>query len=88
MKHFTTRLARFVVAGVLASSLAGIAGVASAASDPGGSPEFVGALNMLHALGAGTNGGMEHAMSVNNANGDAGMWCAVRNSGTPNPYCP
>jgi hypothetical protein len=88
MKHFKAILPRFLVAGALAVSLASIAGVASAASGPA----YPGALNMLHAWGAGPNwdglGGMAHAMSVNNPKGDHGMWCAVANSGTPNPYCP
>jgi hypothetical protein len=43
----------------------------------------VGACNMLNAWGAGAKGGMANAMSVNDANGDNGMWHAVAVSGCP-----
>jgi len=36
---------------------------------------------MLASWGAGANGGMAHAMSVDNANGNTGMFGAVAASG-------
>lgn len=39
------------------------------------------ALSMLHAWGVGAQGGMAHAMLVDNPNGNTGMSTAVANSG-------
>ena len=38
------------------------------------------ALSMLNALGVGAQGGMAHAMSVDNPNGNAGMFNAIAQS--------
>ena len=38
------------------------------------------ALSMLNAWGVGAQGGMEHAMAVDNPNGNDGMFTAVSNS--------
>lgn len=65
-----------LVAGVVMSSLTAFAGAASAT--PGPTPAgFTGACNMLSSWGVGTNGGMQHAMLVDNLNGNLGMWRAV-----------
>jgi hypothetical protein len=89
MKHFRTGLPRFVVAGVLAISLAGpFAGVAWASGRPAGT-DSSGACHMLGAWGAGANGGMARAMTVNAVHGKGdgtpgqigGMWGAVLESG-------
>jgi hypothetical protein len=81
MTHFRTRLARIMVAGTLALCFSGSAGVALAATSPAPGTGATGACNMLAAWGAGANGGMAHAMSVDNANGNAGMFRAVAASG-------
>lgn len=81
MIHTRNRLARWAVAGMLAVSLASSAGVAFAATAPAPGTGAVGACNMLAAWGAGANGGMAHAMSVDNANGNTGMFGAVAASG-------
>lgn len=63
-------------------ALAGTAAVGTASAGPSPTPSgLTGACNMLQAWGAGANGGMANAMSVDNPNGDAGMWTAVWNSG-------
>ena len=69
IKTLLTAIPALTLAG---TSLLG-AGVAAAA--PGPTPnQLTGAANMVntHALR-----GMLNAMTVNNPNGDAGMWCAV-----------
>ncbi len=71
------------VTGLITLSLTAFAGGASAT--PGETPNgHTGACNMLQAWGVGAQGGMAHAMSVDNPNGNDGMWRAVDNSGTPN----
>ncbi len=60
-------------------------GVATSAATPTTPNGYCGALNMAQAWpGGGANvpdgGGMEHAMSVDNANGNTGMSTAVGNS--------
>jgi len=81
MTYLRTRLARIVVAGTLAMSLASSAGVAMAATAPAPGTGATGACNMLASWGAGANGGMAHAMSVDDANGNTGMFGAVGASG-------
>jgi hypothetical protein len=61
-------------------ALSGLAGTASAGPSPTPSG-LTGACNMLASWGAGANGGMANAMSVDNPNGNAGMWTAVWTSG-------
>ena len=69
-----------LVTGLVTLSLAAFAGSVSAA--PGPTPAgLTGACNMLHAWGVGARGGMANAMSVNNPNGNLGMWRAVDVSG-------
>lgn len=64
------------VSGVVMLTLTAFAGSVSAA--PGPTPAgLTGACNMLNAWGVGTNGGMKHAMQVDNQNGNDGMWRAV-----------
>ena len=63
-------------------ALAGTAALGTASAGPSPTPSgLTGACNMLHAWGVGANGGMANAMSVDNPNGNAGMWTAVWNSG-------
>jgi|GEM_PF-6879470 hypothetical protein len=81
MSSIRTRLARLVVAGTLAACLASSAGVALAATVAAPGTGATGACNMLASWGAGANGGMAHAMSVDNANGNTGMFGAVAASG-------
>ncbi len=79
------RLASVLV--LLALSLSAFAGAASA--DPGPTPSgFTGACNMVLAFGVGAQGGMGRAMTVDNPNGNAGMWIAVFRSGNPPGECP
>lgn len=69
-----------LVTGLVTLSLAAFAGSVSAA--PGPTPAgLTGACNMLQAWGVGVQGGMANAMSVDNPNGNAGMWRAVDVSG-------
>jgi hypothetical protein len=63
-------------------ALAATAAVGTASAEPSPTPSgLTGACNMLAAWGAGANGGMANAMTVDNPNGNAGMWNAVWNSG-------
>ena len=71
---------------IFAATIAAVLGVGVGTSSatqatPAG---YCGALNMLHALpGAGgvpDGGGMQHAMTVDNTNGNTGMTTAVGNS--------
>ena len=72
-----------LVAGLVALSLTAFAGSASAA--PGTTPNgHTGACNMLQAYGAGAQGGIVNAWSHADANGYAGMWRSVAESGTDN----
>ncbi len=72
-----------LVAGLVALSLTAFAGSASAA--PGTTPNgHTGACNMLQAYGAGAQGGIVNAWSHADANGYAGMWRSVAQSGTEN----
>ena len=78
-----------LVTGLVVLSLTAFAGSASAT--PGPTPNgFIGACNMVAAVsgygpgqgvGVQPGGGMENAMTVNNPNGNAGMWRAVYVSG-------
>ncbi len=66
-----------LLAAIPALTLAGalLLGAGPAAAAPGPTPnQLTGAANMVNAAALPS---MLHAMSVNNANGDAGMWCAV-----------
>ena len=69
-----------ILAATVAAALSvGVATSAATPTTPGG---YCGALNMLHAWpGGGGNvpagGGMQNAMTVDNANGNAGMFTAV-----------
>lgn len=76
MRRLIGRSRLALVSGLVALSLAALPGVAAAA--PSQTPNgFCGALNMVEAWGVGANGGMARAMSVDNANGNAGMFTAV-----------
>ena len=78
-----------LVTGLVTLSLTAFAGSVSAA--PGPTPNgFTGACNMVaswpgagpgEGVGVQPGGGMENAMTVNNPNGNAGMWRAVDVSG-------
>jgi hypothetical protein len=81
MRHIRTRLARGLVAGTLALCLASSASVALAATTSAPGTGATGACNMLASWGVGANGGMANAMSVDNANGNTGMFGAVSASG-------
>jgi hypothetical protein len=71
------------VAGLVVLSLAAFAGTVSA--EPGTTPNgHTGACNMLQAYGAGEQGGIVNAWSHADANGYAGMWRSVGESGTEN----
>lgn len=81
MEHLVRRFRLLAVAAVIALSLSAFVGSAAAATGPAPGTGLVGACNMLQAWGVGANGGMANAMSVNNANGNDGMWRAVDVSG-------
>ena len=72
-----------ILAATIAAALAlGVGTAGATPTTPGG---YCGALNMVHAFpGGGANvpdgGGMEHAMTVDNANGNTGMSTAVGHS--------
>lgn len=83
MERVVRRFRLFVVTALIALSLSAFAGTAAAATGPAPGTGLVGACNMLRAWGAGANGGMANAMSVDNANGNDGMWRAVAVSGCP-----
>jgi hypothetical protein len=83
MVRVTRRFRLLAVTAVIALSLSGFAGTAAAATGPAQGTGLVGACNMLLAWGVGANGGMARAMSVDNANGNDGMWGAVAVSGCP-----
>ena len=78
-----------LVTGLVLLSLTAFAGSVSAA--PGPTPNgFTGACNMVaswpgagpgEGVGVQPGGGMENAMTVNNPNGNLGMWRAVDVSG-------
>ncbi|MEX1156616.1 MAG: hypothetical protein WED12_05565 [Chloroflexota bacterium] len=76
MTRFTRRFRILVGTAVIALTLSGLAGTASAADGP----EYVGSCNMLNAM---ANGGLFHAWVVENANGWDGKWVAVKASGCP-----
>ena len=72
-----------ILAATVAAALS--VGVATSAATPTTPNGYCGALNMVHAWpGGGANvpdgGGMQHAMAVNNANGNNGMFGAVANT--------
>ena len=72
-----------LVTGLVALSLTPIAGSASAAPDTTPNRR-TGSCNMLQAYGAGAQGGIVNAWSHADANGYAGMWRSVAQSGTEN----
>lgn len=83
MARTSRRLKVTSMAGLLVLSLSAFTGVVSA--DPGTTPNgHTGSCNMLQAYGAGENGGIVNAWSQADANGFAGMWTSVGESGTPN----
>ncbi len=53
----------------------------AAATEPAPGTGITGACNMANAWGVGAQGGMAHAMAVDNPNGNAGMAIAVESSG-------
>jgi hypothetical protein len=53
----------------------------AAGTGPAPGTAMTGACNMANAGGVGAQGGMAHAMSVDNPNGNAGMAIAVASSG-------
>ncbi|MHB8893513.1 MAG: hypothetical protein ACYC65_15870, partial [Candidatus Limnocylindrales bacterium] len=72
-----------LMTGLVTLSLTAFAGGVSAA--PGTTPNgHTGACNMLQAYGAGAQGGIVNAWAHADANGYAGMWRAVAESGTDN----
>ncbi len=76
MRKVIGRRRTAMVSGFVILSLAALPGVVAAA--PNTTPNgYCGALNMVEAAGVGAQGGMLHAMSVDNANGNTGMWIAV-----------
>jgi hypothetical protein len=89
MDRTSRRLRVVSVTGLVVLSLTAFAGSASAA--PGDTPNgFTGACNMVmswpgvrvgNGVGVQPGGGMENAMTVNNPNGNAGMYRAANNSG-------
>lgn len=83
MAHMSRRFRVTSVAGLVVLSLAAFAGSVSA--DPGTTPNgHTGSCNMLQAYGAGQQGGIVNAWSQADANGYAGMWRSVAESGTEN----
>ena len=76
MRRLIGRSRLALVSGLVVLSLTALPGVvaASPSQTPNG---FCGALNMAKAWGVGVNGGMAWAMSVDNPNGNAGMFEAV-----------
>jgi hypothetical protein len=72
---------RLAVAAALSLAIAAVPATALAGSDPAPGTGFAGACNMLAAVGVGAQGGMVHAMEVDNPNGNDGMWRAVDVSG-------
>ena len=76
MKRMVRGFRLVVAMALVALILAVSSGTAAAAPNetPAG---FCGALNMLQSWGVGARGGMENAMSVDNANGNTGMATAV-----------
>ena len=76
MRRLIGRSRLALVSGAIALSLMAFPGVVSAS--PSETPNgFCGALNMVQAFGAGEQGGMARAMSVDNQNGNDGMFTAV-----------
>jgi len=83
MAHTSRRFRLTSVAGLIVLSLSAFAGSVSAA--PGTTPNgHTGSCNMLQAYGAGANGGIVNAWSRADANGYAGMWRSVAESGSEN----
>jgi hypothetical protein len=83
MNRTPKRFRVLLTTGLVTLSLTAFAGGASA--DPGTTPNgHTGACNMLQAYGAGAQGGIVNAWSHADANGYAGMWRAVAESGTDN----
>lgn len=76
------RIARFATAFVIGIAPLGATVAAHAADGPAPGTGVTGACNMVFTHG-GTelNAGMQNAMSVDNANGNAGMYNAVAASG-------
>jgi hypothetical protein len=68
-----------VSAQVAGLTLLGVPTAAGTGPAPG--TGMTGACNMANAWGVGAQGGMAHAMSVDNPNGNAGMAVAVVSSG-------
>jgi hypothetical protein len=83
MRPIVNRLRMLAVTALIALSLSAFAGTASAANGPAPGTGLVGSCNMLAALGAGSQGGLAHAFSVENVNGWDGKWGAVAASGCP-----
>ena len=82
MKEVKGVLTRFVRALFLSAVVTALSvSVAAAANGPAPGTGITGACNMANAWGAGAQGGMAHAMSVDNPLGNAGMSTAVANSG-------
>jgi len=81
MVRMARRLRLLTVTAVVALSLGAFAGTAAAATGPAQGTGLVGSCNMLLAFGAGANGGLARAFSVENGNGWDGKWVAVAASG-------
>ncbi len=79
IKRTPRRLRAVSVTVLVVLGLTAFAG--SAAAGPSQTPNgYCGALNMKQASGVGAQGGMTHAMVVDNPNGNEGMFRAVTNS--------
>ncbi len=81
MRAIVKRLRILAVTAVVALGLSAFAGTAAAATGPAAGTGLTGSCNMLAALGAGANGGLARAFSVENVNGWDGKWGAVAASG-------
>ena len=81
MVRVARRLRLITVTAAVVLSLSAFAGTAAAATGPAQGTGLVGSCNMLLAFGAGANGGLARAFSVENGNGWDGKWVAVAASG-------
>lgn len=79
MKRLKARVV--VVLTVAATAVALSSMSAAAATGPAPGTGVTGACNMGNAWGVGAQGGMAHAMTVDNPNGNAGMSTALERSG-------
>ena len=74
-------IARMLLVSALAVAVALFSVPTAAAAGPAPGTGITGACNMANAWGVGAQGGMAHALTVDNPNGNAGMAIAVESSG-------